>query len=260
MSRPNQTSVRNQLLSLLHADDYALLKPHLEAVSLRKGVVLIEPNEPITYAVFPDSGMGSVVAVSPENHRSEVGMFGRDGFSGMPLLLAVDRTPQQVIIQVEGAGHRIPAKELQRLAQASQSVREALLHYVQAFGTQTSHTALSNATHTIEERLARWLLMSHDRIDGDEIALTHEFLSLMLAVRRPSVTTALHILEGMRLVRNTRGCVIIRDRAGLEALATDAYGIPEAEYERIIGPLRWRAEQEVGGEPTADNIVRFEYP
>lgn len=131
------------------------------------------------------------------------------------------------------------------------------MHYIHAFGTQTSHTALSNAKHTIEERLARWLLMGHDRIDGDEIGLTHEFLALMLAVRRPSVTTALHILEGMRLVRNTRGCVVIRDRAGLEALAADAYGIPEAEYERIIGPLQRRPAHDEAGDLGDGMVVPF---
>lgn len=118
-------SVRNRLLSLLPSDTYELIQPYLEAVTLNKGLVLIEPNQPIPYGVFPDGGMGSVVAVSRENHKSEVGIFGRDGFSGMPLLLAVDRTPQLVLIQVEGAGHRVPAGDLQRLARESRSLREA---------------------------------------------------------------------------------------------------------------------------------------
>lgn len=102
---------------------------------------------------------------------------------------------------------------------------------------QTSYTALSNAVHPVDERLARWLLMCHDRVDGDELALTHEFLSLMLAVRRPSVTTALHVLEGNRFITAERGYITIRDRRRLEEFAGDAYGRPEAEYKRLIGPM-----------------------
>ncbi len=112
-----------------------------------------------------------------------------------------------------------------------------LARYIQAFGSQISFTALSNAVHSIDERLARWLLMCHDRVDGDEIALTHEFISLMLAVRRPSVTTALHVLEGYKLIRSERGRITIRDRQALETFAGDAYGKPEQEYSRLIGDL-----------------------
>ena len=113
-----------------------------------------------------------------------------------------------------------------------------LLRFVQALSTQTAFTALSNAVHQIDERLARWILMCDDRLDGADMPLTHEFMSIMLAVRRPSVTTALHILEGNRLIRAERGCIVVRDRAGLEEFAGDSYGVPEREYERLIGPLR----------------------
>jgi CRP-like cAMP-binding protein len=109
--------------------------------------------------------------------------------------------------------------------------------FIHAFGSQISFTALSNAVHNIDERLARWLLMCHDRVDGNEILLTHEFISLMLAVRRPSVTTALHILEGKKLIRAERGRITVRDRAGLESFAGDVYGKPEEEYRRLIGEL-----------------------
>jgi CRP-like cAMP-binding protein len=111
------------------------------------------------------------------------------------------------------------------------------LRFAQVQGVQTAFTALSNAVHPINERLARWLLMCHDRHDSDEIPLTHEFLSLMLAVRRPSVTTALHVLEGNRFIRAERGHVTIRNRTALEEFAGDGYGKPEAEYRRLIGPM-----------------------
>lgn len=243
MSRPNQSSLRNQLLQRLSVDDYALIQPHLEAVTLDKRMTLFEPMQPISHAYFPDSGLGSVVAISPEEHKSEVGLFGCDGMSGISLLLGLDRTPCECVMQMAGAGHRIAAEPFRDLMRENDSLREALLPYVQAFAVQTAHTALSNAKHTVEERLARWLLMCHDRMPDDELPLTHDFLALMLVVRRPSVTTALHAIEGIGLVRNTRGCIIIRDRAALEGFAADAYGVPEAEYERIIGPLRKRTSK-----------------
>jgi CRP-like cAMP-binding protein len=116
------------------------------------------------------------------------------------------------------------------------SLRNLLTRYVQAASIQTAYTAFSNASRQIEQRLARWILMCHDRTDGDAISLTHEFLSVMLAVRRQSVTTTLHILEEKHLVVSSRGVVIVRDRKGLEALAGDAYGVPEREYEDLIRP------------------------
>lgn len=119
---------------------------------------------------------------------------------------------------------------------------------------QTSYTALSNAVHPIAERLARWLLMSDDRLDGD-LPLTHEFLSIMLAVRRPSVTTALHVLEGNGFIRAARGSIVVRDRAALEEFAGDAYGVPEAEYERLIGPLRGRVPVPDGAAPMPDGAA-----
>jgi CRP-like cAMP-binding protein len=235
MPQPSQSFIRNQLLTALTPDDYGLLRPHLEPVDLPKGVVLIEPQLPIDYVHFPDAGLGSVVALSPGDLCAEIGLFGRDGLAGVAVLLGADSVPYRVLMQVAGAGHRIAAGALRAAMDISPSLRALLLRYAQAFAVQTAHTALSNAQHTVEERLARWLLMSHDRVDGDDIPLTHEFLALMLAIRRPSVTTALHVLEGGQLVRATRGQVTIRDRGGLEELARDSYGIPEAEYGKLIG-------------------------
>jgi CRP-like cAMP-binding protein len=149
-----------------------------------------------------------------------------------------DTAPNRIIIQVAGSGHRIGRAALIEAMDRSPSLRALLIRYVQALNVQTVFTALSNAVHPIEERLARWLLMCHDRIDGDEIGLTHEFMSVMLAVRRPSVTTALHVLEGNHFIRSERGWVTICDRKGLEEFAQDAYGKPEAEYDRLIGSMR----------------------
>ena len=238
MVGPSQDRVKNQLLREMASEDYAIFQMLLVATDLPKGMVLSEPGKPFSHACFPDSGIGSIVALSPEGHRSEVGITGKEGMFGFTLLLEIDRTPHETFMQVEGTGYIIEADAVASACRTSLSLRAGLLRYVQAYSVQTSFTALSNVTHSVEVRLARWLLMSHDRTEGDSIALTHEFISLMLGVTRSSVTLALHMLEGANLIRSTRGRVSIRDRAGLEQLAHDAYGSAEDEYERLIGPLR----------------------
>lgn len=138
-------------------------------------------------------------------------------------------------MQVGGEGYRITADALHDAIAASPSLHQTLLRFVETLITQASFTALSNATFTIEERLARWLLMTHDRLDGDELPLTHEFLSLMLGVRRPSVTSAIHVLEGAHLIRSRRGVFTVLDREGLIDFAGGTYGQAEAEYSQLIG-------------------------
>jgi len=253
MIRPSQEMVKNQLLRQMSAEDYALLRPALVPTDLPQEMPLGEPGKPFLRACFPDSGIGSIVALSPEGHKSEVGITGKEGMFGFALILDVDQTPHEIFMQVGGAGYFIDGDVLVDACQTSLSLQAGLLRYVQTYSLQTSFTALSNATHSVEVRLARWLLMSHDRSEGDEIALTHEFLSLMLAVTRPSVTLALHVLEGAHLIRSKRGLIIIRDRAGLEELASDAYGSAEDEYERLIGPLRHAPSALGGNEHPSEN-------
>ena len=238
MVRSNQEALKNQLLRRMSSEDFALIQPALVPSDLPKRMQLGEPGKVFSRACFPESGIGSIVALSPEGHKSEVGITGKEGMFGFALLLDVDQTPHEIFMQVGGTGHFIDGEKLVDACRISPSLQAGLLRYVQTYTVQTSYTALSNATHSVDVRLARWLLMSHDRAEGNEIPLTHEFLSLMLAITRPSVTTSLHVLEGEHLIRSRRGCVTIRNRAGLEALASDAYGSPEDEYERLIGPLR----------------------
>ena len=233
-----QTRLRNQLLRRLAPEDFARLAPHLKALALPKDLVLLEPDQAIAEAFFPESGIGSIITISPEGQMIESGLFGRDGFSPAGLVMGAERSPYRTVIQVAGEGHCIDAQVLGEAANASPGLRDLLLRYAQTLSVQTSYTALSNAVHPIDERLARWLLMCHDRTAGDELPLTHDFLSIMLAVRRPSVTTALHVLEGNRFIRAERGVITVIDRRRLEEFAGDAYGRPEAEYERLIGPLR----------------------
>lgn len=233
----DQSTLRNRLLATLPPGDFALVAGHLNAVEFHRGDSLVEFDAVTNFAWFLDTGVGSIIAISPEGHRVEAGLFGREGFAPAPLALGIDRMPYQLLIQVSGTGHRIAAAALGDLMTRSAVLRTALGRYLQTLGTQIAYTALSNAVHQIDERCARWLLMVHDRVDGDDIRLTHEFLSLMLAVRRPSVTSALHVLEGNGLIRAERGWVTIRDRAALQAFAADAYGRSETEYRRLLGPM-----------------------
>ncbi|PIK73970.1 cyclic nucleotide-binding protein, partial [Methylobacterium frigidaeris] len=152
--------------------------------------------------------------------------------------LGADRTPHETEIQVAGTWLRIEAERLREAMRQSPVLTSLLMRYVQVFLLILSQTALSNGSYTVEERLARWLLLAHDRLDGDELPLTHEFLSPMLGVQRATVTLATHTLEGEGMIWAKRGRIIVRDRTKLETAAGETYGIAEREYERLIGPFR----------------------
>jgi CRP-like cAMP-binding protein len=225
----------NRLLMALSDDDRALLQPSLVLVTLKRGEVMITPNEPITHVYFPIDCLGSIVAITRDKRRIEVGIFGREGMSSTSLLHGTNTTPHENFTQVEGTALHMGADDLRSAIRQSPSLHEVLLRYVEAFQVQVAYTALSHGSFTIEERLARWLLMCHDRLPGDDLPLVHEFLSMMLGVRRSGVTIAIQTLEGTGAIRATRGHIVVHDRATLEETANGSYGVPEAEYRRLIG-------------------------
>jgi CRP-like cAMP-binding protein len=233
MSAPQQSTLRNQLLTALPAEDFAALQAHLEPVDLPLREVLFEADQPIPHVCFPEMGYSSIVT-NGGGSKVELGIIGREGMVGTSVALHVDRVPFECFIQNPGHGHRMAVSALKAVMEERPSVHRLLLRYAHALNVQTSSTAFANANHTLEMRLARWLLMCRDRLDSDDIQITHDFLAMMLGVRRPGVTTTLHVLEGNRLIRSTRGMVTIRDRKRLEALADDAYGLPEREYARLM--------------------------
>jgi len=225
----------NKLLASLADDDFDLLEPHLEFVALDLRKSLERPNRRIDAVYFPEAGFASVVAVQSSGKEVEVGLIGREGMTGLPIVFGNHRSPHATYIQAPGTGKCIPATELRKATQTSPSLRDSLLKFVQAFGVQTTHTAVSNAQSRLDVRLARWLLMAHDRLGDDPLPLTHEFLSLMLGVRRPGVTETLHTLREQGLISYGRGVITVEDRKGMERKAGTAYGTPEAEYRRLIG-------------------------
>jgi hypothetical protein len=230
-----QAAVRNKLLLALDAVDFARLVPYLEPVQLPRLYKLSSPGMIADYCYFPDAGIGSIVAEVSGGRKAEIGIFGREGMSPTALIMHVPTTPYSIFMQVAGHGHRIQSMRLSHAADESLALRTLLLRYAQTMAVQASFTALSNATGNIEQRLARWLLMCQDRSDSNIIALTHAFLSIMLAVRRQSITTALHVLEGRYLITAERNQITIRDRPGLEAFAGGAYGPAEDDYRRLVG-------------------------
>lgn len=226
---------RNLLLSALSPGDQALLVPHLELKDFALRQVFEAPNRPIRDVYFFEHGIASVVAKGNANHSVEVGLIGREGVSGINVILGGDRSPHATYAQVKGAANRISARALREKMDKSASLRGLLLKFANTFMVQTAQTALANARFKLEERLARWILMAHDRLNGDELPLTHEFLSIMLGVRRAGVTVALQFLQRRGLIRSQRGHIAVLDRGGLERLTDGAYGVPEAEYRRLIG-------------------------
>ena len=227
MVSPSSNFLKNKILAALSNADLALLQPHLEPVELEVRKVLEQPNKPIKHSYFIERGLASIVAGN-SHKRLEVGLIGSEGMTGLPIVLGNDRSPHENFIQVAGEGSRIPADKLRGAMRQSRSLEKAFLKFAHSFMNQTANTAFSNGTATLEERLARWLLMANDRLDGDEIPLTHEFLSLMLGVRRAGVTVALNYLEHRGVIRLSRGQIVITDRKGLKASANGTYHEPEA--------------------------------
>jgi CRP-like cAMP-binding protein len=233
--RPNALQSCNRLLTSLSTGDFGLLQPNLESLALEVRQVLEVPNRRIDDVYFIDSGFASVVAVQAKQTKAEVGLIGREGMTGLAVVLGNHRSPQSTYIQAAGQGRRIDAIELRKAMNRSPSLQGLLLKYVQAFMIQTTHTAVANACARLDQRLARWILMADDRVQGSSLPLTHEFLSLMLGVRRAGVTEALHALESRGLIRASRGMIIVRNRKGVERRAGGTYGVPEAEFSRLIG-------------------------
>lgn len=202
-----------------------MLERHLQPVDLPVRKPLSARNKRIENVYFPDSGIVSVVANG--DHAIEVGIIGRDGMTGVSVVLgANEKSPHETYVQVAGNGQHITANNLREAIEASGTLHAALLHYVNSFLTQVTETALANGRHKIEERLARWLLMADDRLDGNEIPLTHEFLGVMMGTSRPGVTVALLELERRGWITHRRGVMTIIDREGLIGSSAGAYVAP----------------------------------
>ncbi|MER9586351.1 Crp/Fnr family transcriptional regulator [Mesorhizobium sp. M0276] len=237
MSNQPNITYRNALLKRLSRADLDLLEPHLKRVDLPLRTPLETAKSPIEYVYFLESGIASVVAKIPKGRDTEVGLIGLEGMTGALVVLGGDRAAHDTYMQIVGEGFQVPASALSAGMSESATLKALLLLYVQTLFIQTSYTALVNARSKLDERLARWLLMCQDRVRDDRFAITHEFISVMLGVRRPGVTVAIQELEGKGLIRANRGEILIRDRYGLFQIADGTYSEPEHEYERLLGRI-----------------------
>ena len=225
----------NHLLASLSASDFDLLGDKLERINLPRRAMLEDKAKDIKWVYFLDSGVAIVVARVDKGREIEVGLVGREGMTGTVVVMGNHRSTNTTYIQVEGSGSRIDADDLRLAMRNSISLQMYFLHFAQAFMIQVANTALANGKAKIDERLARWLLMVHDRTEGNELRLTHEFVATMLGVRRAGVTTALQHLASRKLIEVKRSHILVRRRVGLQNIADGIYGLPEREYERLIG-------------------------
>jgi CRP-like cAMP-binding protein len=213
----------NRILAGLARRDFALLEPHLEPVDLPIRKSLETRRKRIDHVYFIESGFASVVANGSNKPSIEVGIIGREGMTGLTIVLGGDRAQHATFIQAAGKGQRLSAARLREADEQIPALHRAMLRYARAFLAQTTTTVLANGRSRIEERLARWLLMADDRIDGDELSLTHEFLGLMLGTHRPGVTLALKALEKAGFIDRRRGKITIVNRRALEKSSNGTY-------------------------------------
>jgi CRP-like cAMP-binding protein len=229
-----QSDVRNLLLALLPADDFERIAPHLSRVELHMGQVLYTPGDRITHLYFPDTAVIHSVYITREGATTEVGVAGNKGVFGVPVVLGVERVPYHAIVEVPGAALRIDADALKGECARGGSLDRLILRYTYALLIQTAQLAVCNCTHTVEERLCRWLLFIHDRTGRTEFRLTHETISGMLGAHRSGVSVAAKALQRAGLIRYHRGLIQIEDFGGLGEVACECFELVRREFGRVL--------------------------
>jgi CRP-like cAMP-binding protein len=226
----------NRILLSLSSNQYSQILPRLEFVRLELHHVLHEAGETIKSGYFVNSGMMSILAVQPDGKTVEVGLTGREGFVGLPLLVGYTNSPTRVMTQADGTAYRCDAATLRQLIQQFPELGTRLHRFAYQLAMQSTQIAACNRLHDVVSRLARWILMTQDRVFSDTLPLTQEFLGQMLGTRRSSVTVAAGTLQKAKLIAYTRGSVRILNRKGLEEMACDCYGIVRQQLKS------WEAE------------------
>jgi CRP-like cAMP-binding protein len=230
----SRSLTENRILSALPFEDYERLAPHLERVEMPHGQVLCKAGDLIEHVYFPINSMISLVSQLSDGSGAEVGLTGYEGMSGLSIVLGVKRSPHEAMVQIHDGAMRLRADVLLNEFKRGGALQRLLLRYTQSLLLQISQIAACNRLHSVEERLARWLLMSHDRCVCEDLPLTHEFIALMLGVRRAGVTTAAIALQAEGYINYKRGHITITDRKGLEDFACECYRIIKAEFDSII--------------------------
>jgi CRP-like cAMP-binding protein len=232
---PSIPATRNRLLAALPADSLARLRPLLTPVELEFRAVLHRPEEPIDIVYFPERGWLSMLAPLEDGDSAEVGLVGYEGVVGLPVILGEPFDDVEAMVQCPGTAWSMKADALWAAMEQDPALRTLLLRYALLHHTQVARTAACNGRHYTEQRLARWLLMGHDRAEGDDYPMTHEFLGMMLGVRRAGITVAAGSLQKAGFIRYRVGQMTITDRPGLESTACECYGITRRASERLFG-------------------------
>jgi len=228
----DRNHIHNLILLGLPADELNAVAKKMELVELPTHSVLHEAGEPLEHAFFINSGLASVLNVMSDGKSVEVGLAGKEGFIGLPLVVGLSTSPTQVVMQVEGSAYQMTATDFKEVLSHAPALEKSLNRCAQSLGMQAIHVAACNRLHEVDERLARWLLMSQDRLGGDLVPLTQEFLAHMLGTRRASVTVAAGILQKAGFITYNRGSVRIDDRSGLEDAACECYASIKQQTEK----------------------------
>jgi CRP-like cAMP-binding protein len=226
----------NRLLELLPLDERTRLLSDLEEVQVPAKLLLARPGEPYSQVLFPVTGVISVLVPMGEEPSVEAGVIGHEGMVGIPIVLGANRGPHEVICQVAGSGSRMSANRFKKLLSECPGAQGVLQRYALTFMNQAARSSACNRMHDVNQRLARWLLLVHDRVVGDEFGLTQEYLSEMLGVRRPSVSLAAQTLQHAGLINYRWGRITVLDRLGLENAACEDYRQTVEEYENVFSP------------------------
>ncbi|MDZ8050254.1 MAG: Crp/Fnr family transcriptional regulator [Aulosira sp. ZfuVER01] len=225
----------NRLLEALPAFEYERLVPYLNLVSLSLGQVVYEAEEPITQVYFPHNSLVSLIITTENGSTVEVGIVGNEGMVGMPVILGSNTTTTTGIVQIAGTAMQMNADILKIEFERGGTLQKLLLRYLQALYTQVSQAAVCNRLHTLEARLARWLLTVSDRLQSDELPLTQEYISHMLGVRRSGVTVAAGSFSNQGIISYNRGHITILNREALEATSCECYRLIKRELARLLG-------------------------
>ena len=225
----------NGLLAALAPGDLAELWPGLKPVALTLRQILQVPEEPIDAVYFPESGWISMLALLADGGAAEIGIIGREGMVGLPLLYGAETSSVEAMVQGPGTALRLSAAAFREALERLPTLRPLLLRYALAFHEQVAQTSACNGRHSLEQRLARWLLIAHDRAEGDDFPITHAFLSTMLGVRRSGVTVAAQLFQRAGYVRYSQGHIAITDRPGLEAASCECYATVRRRFAHLLG-------------------------
>jgi CRP-like cAMP-binding protein len=225
-------ALKNRILLGLPPKECDFILSKLTFVDLRLHDVLQEVGKPIKYGYFPNTVMGSVLNIMADGKSVEVGLVGKEGFIGLPLMAGLQSSASRVVTQAQGTAYRIDAENMRKATRSCPQLIASLLRYSQESTMEVTQIAACNRLHEVEKRLARWLLMSHDRIGSDRLPLTQEFLSQMLGTRRASVTVAASVLQKAGLIDYNRGHVSILNRKALESASCECYGVIKQQLNR----------------------------